>query len=169
MTFKTPPHDKYVLDPSTSRRKACADAGASQTLLNYSDVGWLVALLAQCWSRHTSSVWSPATPSRGQCAVTALVLQDYFGGEILKLSVGESWHFYNRIDGLRLDTTADQFPLVLDYADVPSDREEALADTTQEQYKELSRKFAAALSNEGEDVIGSLEVGPTVCREIHGK
>lgn len=106
------------------------------------DAARLVALLVRCWSRDTSSGWSPEAPSRGQCSVTALSLQDYSGGEILKSRVGSSWHFYNRIGGLRLDATASQFPHPIHYLDLPSNREEAFADTTQAQYEELSRRFA---------------------------
>ena len=103
----------------------------------------LRAVLVQCWSRLMSSVWSPETASRGQCGVTALVLQDQFGGEILKTRVGQSWHFYNRIAGLRLDATADQCSAPVEYLDILSSREEAFTDTTQAQYEELSRRFAA--------------------------
>lgn len=51
------------------------------------DEARLLALLDRCWSRDTSSAWSPETPSRGQCGVTALVHQDHFGGEILNRPV----------------------------------------------------------------------------------
>jgi hypothetical protein len=109
------------------------------------DAARLVALLVKCWSRDTSSLWTPEAPSRGQCGDTALVLQDQFGGEILKSRVGPTWHFYNRIGERRLDATAGQFPHPIHYLDLPSNREEAFADTTQAQYEELSRRFAAAL------------------------
>lgn len=103
-------------------------------------------ILEECWSAETSSRWSAATPSRGQCSVTALVLNDHLGGDILKTRVGDSWHFYNRLGGLRLDATAAQFAEPVAYTDLPSNREEALADCTPEQYRTLSRGFSAALS-----------------------
>ena len=81
-------------------------------------------------------------------AGACLVLQDHFGGKILKTRVGPAWHFYNRIEGVRLDTTADQFAASVEYLDVPSSREEAFADTNQAQYLELSRRFADALARE---------------------
>ena len=113
------------------------------------DARRIVTLLVQCWSTRTSSLWSPESPARGQCGVTALVLQDHFGGEILKTPVGPSWHFYNRIGEVRLDATAGQFPAPVGYLDLLSSREEAFADTNRAQYEELSRSFAAALSREG--------------------
>jgi hypothetical protein len=46
--------------------------------------------LRAAWSRETSEdpdEWSPANPSRGQCAVTALVIRELLGGEILIATV----------------------------------------------------------------------------------
>src|ERR1700724_3464771 len=46
----------------------------------------LVARLAQAWSRDTSSDaehWSASNPAWGQCAVTALIVQDLLGGHLL--------------------------------------------------------------------------------------
>jgi len=104
----------------------------------------ITAALGRCWSSRTSSRWSPEVPSRGQCSVTALVLQDHFGGELLRTPVGPASHFYNRIDGVRIDATAGQFPSPLSYLDLPATRAEAFADTSQAQYDELFRQFAVA-------------------------
>ncbi|MCD6367574.1 MAG: hypothetical protein J7L45_00650 [Candidatus Aenigmarchaeota archaeon] len=62
--------------------------------------------------------WSPEKPSLGQCAVTALVVQDYFGGELLYCK--HHHHYWNRIStGEEVDFTRDQFPegteICLDY------------------------------------------------------
>jgi hypothetical protein len=130
------------------------DAGVPSPAFCLPDVIRLVELLARCWSRDTSSGWSPEAPARGQCSVTALVLQDHFGGEILKSPVGASCHFYNRIGGLRLDATGGQFRDAIHYVDLLSSREEALADTAQAQYEELSRRFAAALHDSDPRRIG---------------
>lgn len=55
-------------------------------------------------------------PATGQCAVTALVLQDYFGGEIVNSAVLSSRspgitssHYFNIIDGKIVDLTRRQF------------------------------------------------------------
>ncbi|MDQ6730583.1 MAG: hypothetical protein M3022_09835 [Actinomycetota bacterium] len=60
--------------------------------------------------------WSPENPARGQCAVTALVVQDLLGGEILIAEVHhtdgtrQSVHYWNRIsDGVEVDLTREQF------------------------------------------------------------
>ncbi|WP_425502195.1 YunG family protein [Peteryoungia desertarenae] len=65
--------------------------------------------LTKAWSRETSSLWSLGNPARGQCGVTSLVVQDVFGGLILKTPLPQGPHFYNSIDGRRFDFTADQF------------------------------------------------------------
>ena len=44
--------------------------------------------LTRAWSVETSSKWRRDNPACGQCSVTALVVQDLLGGEILKTNVG---------------------------------------------------------------------------------
>jgi hypothetical protein len=103
--------------------------------------------LIRSWSIKSSSLWTEANPARGQCGVTALVIQDHFGGEIRKsrLPDGE-WHYYNQINGRRFDFTDSQFPTLPTYEDRPSTRDEALADTNEEQYRYLSIALAEALT-----------------------
>src|SRR6185436_2032868 len=47
--------------------------------------------LRRSWSIETGSGWQPDNPASGQCGVTALVVQDKFGGEILKTDVNGAW------------------------------------------------------------------------------
>lgn len=70
------------------------------------------------WGRDTADKddgWTPENPSRGQCDVTSLVVQDIFGGELLAAGVfrdGErvESHMWNRLPGgIELDLTRDQF------------------------------------------------------------
>ena len=68
--------------------------------------------IRHAWSAATSatSAWSADRPSVGQCAVTALLVQDYFGGELLRGVVCGESHYWNRLpDGTEVDLTADQF------------------------------------------------------------
>jgi hypothetical protein len=60
--------------------------------------------------------WSPQNPARGQCAVTALVVQDLVGGELLLADVynhdgsTQGVHYWNRLaGGLEIDLTREQF------------------------------------------------------------
>lgn len=66
------------------------------------------------WARSTSADpdgWTPENPTFGQCAVTALLVQDIHGGELLRGKVGQVSHYWNRLpDGSELDLTWEQFP-----------------------------------------------------------
>ncbi|MGW6058255.1 YunG family protein [Streptomyces sp. NPDC055189] len=63
----------------------------------------------------SSHVWPPDNPARGQCGVTALVLQDLLGGELIRgeVRVAGEWtdhHWWNRLgEGLEVDLTREQF------------------------------------------------------------
>ncbi|PKR85414.1 YunG family protein [Heyndrickxia camelliae] len=95
--------------------------------------------LLNSWSINSSSKWSIVNPARGQCGVTALVVNDILGGEIKKTMLSEGWHFYNEISGKRCDFTASQFNEDIEYMDIPSNREEAFLDTNQKQYDYLKQ------------------------------
>lgn len=60
--------------------------------------------------------WSPENPSRGQCGVTALVLHDLLGGDLLTAEVlrpdgsRQGFHSWNRLaGGIEIDLTREQF------------------------------------------------------------
>lgn len=91
------------------------------------------------WSAETATTWTAENPARGQCSVTAIVVQGMFGGDILKADAAGAPHFYNRIGGVRHDLTAAQFPRPIEYQDLPSDAEEALKDTSPGQVAALRR------------------------------
>ncbi|MCA1229933.1 hypothetical protein [Saccharopolyspora sp. 6M] len=60
------------------------------------------------------SEWSPRNPARGQCGVTALVLQDFLGGELLRgevLVAGArvDFHWWNLLGSVEVDLTREQF------------------------------------------------------------
>ena len=51
-------------------------------------------------------------PTYGQCAVTAMLVNKFFGGEIRKIRVsGGGTHYFNVINGQVFDLTRDQFDL----------------------------------------------------------
>jgi hypothetical protein len=77
-------------------------------------------LLRAAWGPETCDPndldnWRPDNPARGQCGVTALVIQDLLGGDLIlgEVNVGETKvgnHYWNRLpDGADVDLTADQF------------------------------------------------------------
>ena len=80
----------------------------------------LEPLLERAWSQATSadhSGWSRRNAAWGQCAVTACVVQEYFGGVLLRVNafvpgVSEPiGHYFNQLpDGTIADLTRKQFP-----------------------------------------------------------
>lgn len=100
-------------------------------------------MLLQCWSSQTSSLSSKDNPAGGQCDVTAIVINEFFGGEILKTFVERQPHFYNRINGIRYDFTASQFQMIPKYLDLPANREEIFNNHLQvkQQYQILRGRF----------------------------
>ena len=70
--------------------------------------------LCNHWSAETAfwpERWTPDRPSVGQCAVTSMLVFDRFGGDILRTVNQGAPHYWNRIDGLEVDLTRDQFDL----------------------------------------------------------
>lgn len=116
------------------------------------------AALERSWSAETSYCFNTqiAPLSYGQCAPTAAVLYETFGGEILKTEVkkldGTSIrHFYNRIGGERIDFTADQFGISnywekLTYSDTTSSLEEARTEMFDGQHESMRYAFRLALA-----------------------
>lgn len=83
------------------------------------DIGLLGSLLLYSWSGETSNspeTWMEGSPATGQCAITALIVQDYFGGRLMRTEavVNEQQripHYYNQLpDGTIIDLTKEQFP-----------------------------------------------------------
>lgn len=104
--------------------------------------------LQKSWSLESSTLWSEETPTAGQCGVTALVANDILNALIVKTRFGLTWHFYNLIDGKRYDFTKAQFEYPIVYDDIPASREEALADTNDQQYGYLSKAVTAVLATD---------------------
>ena len=63
------------------------------------------------WGADTAvEFWDSRNRALNQCAVTALIVQDYFGGELLRcpMTDGDS-HYWNRVGEVEVDLTASQF------------------------------------------------------------
>jgi hypothetical protein len=68
--------------------------------------------LRKAWCAETSvdPSWSPENPALGQCAVTALAVQDALGGELVRGAYDGGSHYWNRLpSGVEIDLTAEQF------------------------------------------------------------
>jgi hypothetical protein len=84
------------------------------------EIETLRPLVEAAWGRDTCDPvgrdeWRPENPSGSQCGVTALVVQDLLGGDLIHGEVhiagAKAWnHYWNRLpDGTEVDLTADQF------------------------------------------------------------
>ena len=77
----------------------------------------LYNILRECWCKETAypscqAEWVPNDPSYGQCAITAMLVYDIFGGTIHRIRVnGGGTHYFNKINGQYLDLTIEQFDL----------------------------------------------------------
>lgn len=74
----------------------------------------LKELLICSWDKDTCSPglrsgWSEENPSLGQCAITSLIVNDFFGGKIMRCMASSGSHYYNMIDDERYDLTVEQF------------------------------------------------------------
>ena len=74
----------------------------------------LKQLLMQSWNLETCSPglrdkWDEENPSLGQCAITALIVNDFFGGKIMRCMSSSGSHYYNIIDDELVDLTVEQF------------------------------------------------------------
>lgn len=77
----------------------------------------LYKVLRECWCKESAypscqAEWVPNDPSYGQCAITAMLVYDMFGGTIHRIRVsGGGTHYFNKIDGHYIDLTVNQFDL----------------------------------------------------------
>ena len=77
----------------------------------------LYNVLRVCWCKESAypscqAEWVPNDPSYGQCAITAMLVYDMFGGSIHRIRVsGGGTHYFNKLNGYYIDLTREQFDL----------------------------------------------------------
>lgn len=77
----------------------------------------------------------------GMCAITTLIVNDYFGGYICKIHVDGISHYFNLVDDKIIDLTANQFNHEIDYKDYQIvDSEKILSDDTKYRYNSLKER-----------------------------
>ncbi|MFH1637112.1 MAG: hypothetical protein ABIB71_01675 [Candidatus Woesearchaeota archaeon] len=119
----------------------------------------LERILRESWCRESSAypdMWTPEMPEIGQCLSTALVVNDYFGGEIMqgfmpwngqRTRIGLKLylrHFWNVLEnGTEKDFTKRQLPDNCVFTNIKSyDREFLLlVDTIAERYELLKQRI----------------------------
>lgn len=77
-------------------------------------INGLKRLFLLSWKQETcspglKSEWTKENPALGQCAITALIVNDFFGGKIMRCMSSSGSHYYNLIDDKLIDFTVEQF------------------------------------------------------------
>jgi len=79
----------------------------------------------------------------GQDSLISLLVHDIFGGEILKTHKNKNWHFYNMIDGERVDFSKTGKPVDKNrFEDIPSNPDDIFCD--QADYSTFFMRFVRA-------------------------
>jgi hypothetical protein len=109
----------FTTEPGKTRLvRALAELPAPLEHARATSLHEIESAIRDAWSLETSDdpdEWSEANPARGQCAVTALVIRELLGGEILVANVLRNGarvdrHAWNRLpSGLTIDLTREQF------------------------------------------------------------
>lgn len=101
------------------------------------------------WSADTSTAgaaWSPFRPEKGQCAVTALLVQDEYGGTLNRALVNGESHYWNTLpDGTEVDLTRSQFddPIIIEEPQ-KRDREYLFgSESTVQRYNQLKKELTS--------------------------
>jgi len=115
--------------------------------------------LEYAWVGATAQgAWSSKCPSLNQCAVTALVIQEYFGGDLLRCECddGDS-HYWNMLPGDKeVDWTEQQFEfsgvVPLRETVIIRDRDYVLSfKSTKRRYKVLLKRVKSYLEEHEND------------------
>ncbi len=83
----------------------------------------------------------------GQDSLISLLMHDIFGAEILKTRKNKYWHFYNRIDGERLDFTGSEPQRSIEkvrFEDIPATPDETSDYVDQVDYSRFFMQFVRA-------------------------
>lgn len=92
-------------------------------------------------------------PAIDQDSLISQLIHDIFGGEILKTRWKRGWHFYNRIDGRRIDFTKSEIDKSSNekkFEDIPATPEETSACFEKEQYSVFLMNFVRSF----EEIVG---------------
>ena len=108
----------YSSNIATSNQFKCKSNSVFSTLDDLYEklntVGWCEM------SAFAKKQWDPTNRCCGQCNATVLLVQEFFGGEIIEYDNPTSEkpkHFFNRIQGIDIDLTSEQFnPPLAEYS-----------------------------------------------------
>lgn len=100
--------------------------------------------------RKDAENWTPQNPALGQCAITALLFNELYGGKIYSgVSDTGIVHYWNRKYGIKYDFTKQQFKDNLRFKNVKRwSRDELLATgNVSERYKLLKSRVLCIIKD----------------------
>jgi hypothetical protein len=93
---------------------------------------------------------SPDVKADYQDTLISLLIHDIFGGEILKTRNKRGWHYYNRVDGLRLDFSRkkmDKSEKKHKFEDIPATPDETCNYFEMEEYSTFLTSFVRSFED----------------------
>lgn len=116
-----------------------------------SKISVVAEAIKACWIKETSNQpekWAATNPALGQCAVTSLIINELFGGIIIRgeMKNGQS-HYWNLVGNDVIDLTKGQFNHDLSFERImqtPSEKLLSNSDTAK-RFEILSKKLKKAM------------------------
>ena len=104
-------------------------------------------VLLECYSKDLcypkiQDDWNNENKCFGMCAITSLIINDYFGGDICKIHVDGISHYFNLIEDKIIDLTSSQFNHEIDYKNYQIiNRQKILTNDTENRYNILKTRL----------------------------
>ena len=95
----------------------------------------------------SSALLLPVNPAKGQDSIISMLIHDIFGGEILKTRKRKGWHFYNKVECLRIDFTSSEIEMqkkAESFEDIPCSSSEIKNYFAMEDYSSFFMRFVQA-------------------------
>ena len=135
----------------------------------------LIRILELSWNKETCTPsmqdsWNENNKAIGQCAVTALIVNDFLGGKIMRCMCETGSHYYNVINDNVIDLTASQFETKPNYVDGEKRTREYLLsnEDTQKRYLLLLKTVKSNFIKHGIKQYKLLGVNGTYFSKIPG-
>ena len=116
-------------------------------------------VLLECYSKDlcypkVQNNWNDNNKCFGMCAITSLIINDYFGGDICKIHVDGISHYFNLIEDNLIDLTSCQFNCDIDYKNYQIvERKNILTDDTKHRYNVLKERLVNKLLKQIDDEV----------------
>lgn len=108
-------------------------------------------LLLDCYSKEDN-----LDESNEICAITSLIINDYFGGVILKNNKDGISHYYNLIENEIIDLTPGEFNCDINYENYQIvDRQEILTEEIKNEYSILKKKIINKLLKQVDEEVSN--------------